>query len=56
MSVRPRRILIVLSVLLVVLGVAYYWLFVDSHPPSDASYALDIDRVRATLDTCTPLT
>jgi hypothetical protein len=38
-------------VLLVVLGVAYYWLFVESHPPSDASYALDIDRVRATLDT-----
>jgi|KBSSwiStaDraftv2_1062776.scaffolds.fasta_scaffold18125_5 glyoxylase-like metal-dependent hydrolase (beta-lactamase superfamily II) len=51
MSVWPRRILIVLGVLLVVLGVAYYWLFVDSHPPSDASYALDIDRVRATLDT-----
>lgn len=51
MRVRPRRILIILGVVLVLAGVAYYWLFVDSHPPSDASYALEIDRVRAALDT-----
>ena len=51
MPVWPRRILIILGVVLVLAGAAYYWLFVDSHPPSDASYALDIDRVRAVLDT-----
>jgi glyoxylase-like metal-dependent hydrolase (beta-lactamase superfamily II) len=38
-------------VLLVIAGAAYYWLFVESHIPSDASYALDIDQVRATRDT-----
>jgi glyoxylase-like metal-dependent hydrolase (beta-lactamase superfamily II) len=46
-----RRILIALGVLLVLAGVAYYWLLVESHVPGDASYALDIDRVRAALDT-----
>jgi glyoxylase-like metal-dependent hydrolase (beta-lactamase superfamily II) len=46
-----RRILITLGVLLVLAGVAYYWLLVESHVPGDASYALDIDRVRAALDT-----
>jgi glyoxylase-like metal-dependent hydrolase (beta-lactamase superfamily II) len=51
MRVWPRRILIILGVVLVLAGVAYYWLFVDSHPPSDASYALEIDRVRAALET-----
>lgn len=51
MSVWPRRILLTLGVVLVLAGAAYYWLFVDSHAPSDASYALDIDRVRAALDT-----
>jgi len=51
MSVWPRRILLSLGVVLVLAGAAYYWLLVDSHPPSDASYALDIDRVRAELDT-----
>jgi glyoxylase-like metal-dependent hydrolase (beta-lactamase superfamily II) len=47
----PRRILIALGVLLVIAGPAYYWLLVESHVPSDASYALDIDRVRAALET-----
>jgi glyoxylase-like metal-dependent hydrolase (beta-lactamase superfamily II) len=47
----PRRILIALGVLLVIAGAAYYWLLVESHVPSDASYALDIDRVRAALET-----
>jgi glyoxylase-like metal-dependent hydrolase (beta-lactamase superfamily II) len=51
MSVWPRRILIIFGVVLVLAGAAYYWLFVESHPPSDASYALDIDRVRGALDT-----
>jgi glyoxylase-like metal-dependent hydrolase (beta-lactamase superfamily II) len=51
MSVWPRRILLTLGVVLVLAGAAYYWLFVDSHAPSDASFALDIDRVRAALDT-----
>jgi glyoxylase-like metal-dependent hydrolase (beta-lactamase superfamily II) len=51
MSVWPRRILLTLGVVLVLAGAAYYWLFVDSHAPRDASYALDIDRVRAALDT-----
>jgi len=51
MSAWPRRILIILGVVLVLAGAAYYWLLVESHPPSDVSYALDIDRVRAELDT-----
>jgi glyoxylase-like metal-dependent hydrolase (beta-lactamase superfamily II) len=51
MSVWPRRILLILGVVLVLAGAAYYWLFVDSHAPGDASYALDIDRVRAALAT-----
>ncbi|HET9446664.1 MAG TPA: MBL fold metallo-hydrolase [Steroidobacteraceae bacterium] len=42
-----RRTLIALAVLLAVAGAAYYWLFVESHMPSDASFALDIGRVRA---------
>lgn len=46
-----RRILITLGVLLVLAGVAYYWLLVESHIPSDASYTLDIERVRAALAT-----
>ena len=46
-----RRILITLGVLLVLAGVAYYWLLVESHMPGDASYALDIERVRAALAT-----
>jgi glyoxylase-like metal-dependent hydrolase (beta-lactamase superfamily II) len=46
-----RRILIALGVLLVIAGAAYYWLLVESHVPSDAAYALDIDRVRAALET-----
>jgi glyoxylase-like metal-dependent hydrolase (beta-lactamase superfamily II) len=46
-----RRTLITVGVLLVIAGAAYYWLFVESHVPSDASYALDIDQVRAALDT-----
>jgi glyoxylase-like metal-dependent hydrolase (beta-lactamase superfamily II) len=50
MSVWPRRILLVLGVLLLLAGAAYYWLLVDSHPPSGATYALDIDRVRAALE------
>jgi len=51
MPVWLRRTLITLGVLLVLAGAAYYWLFVESHVPSDASYALDIDRVRTALDT-----
>jgi glyoxylase-like metal-dependent hydrolase (beta-lactamase superfamily II) len=51
MPVWPRRILIILGLVLVIAGAAYYWLFVDSRPPSDASYALDIDRLRAAVDT-----
>ena len=51
MSVWPRRILIILGVVLVLAGAAYYWLFVESHPPGDVSFALDIDRVHAALDT-----
>jgi glyoxylase-like metal-dependent hydrolase (beta-lactamase superfamily II) len=46
-----RRILITLGVLLVLAGMAYYWLLVESHIPSDASYTLDIERVRAALAT-----
>jgi glyoxylase-like metal-dependent hydrolase (beta-lactamase superfamily II) len=46
-----RRILIGLGILLIIAGAAYYWLFVESHVPSDASYELDIDRVRAALET-----
>jgi glyoxylase-like metal-dependent hydrolase (beta-lactamase superfamily II) len=42
-----RRTLIVIAALLAVAGAAYYWLIVESHAPSDAAFALDIDRVRA---------
>ena len=33
--------------LLAVAGAAFYWLLVESHMPGDASFALDIDQVRA---------
>ncbi len=46
-----RRTLITFAVLLVLAGAAYYWLIVESHAPGDASYVLDIDRVRAALET-----
>jgi glyoxylase-like metal-dependent hydrolase (beta-lactamase superfamily II) len=42
-----RRTLVTLAVLLAIVGAAYYWLFVESHMPGDASFALDIDQVRA---------
>jgi glyoxylase-like metal-dependent hydrolase (beta-lactamase superfamily II) len=42
-----RRTLITLAVLLAIAGAAFYWLFIESHMPGDASFALDIDRVRA---------
>jgi glyoxylase-like metal-dependent hydrolase (beta-lactamase superfamily II) len=42
-----RRTLITLAVLLAVAGAAYYWLFVESQMPGDASFAFDIDQVRA---------
>jgi glyoxylase-like metal-dependent hydrolase (beta-lactamase superfamily II) len=42
-----RRTLIALLVLLALVGAAYYWLLVESHMPGDASFALDIDQVRA---------
>ena len=51
MRVWLRRTLITLGVLLVLAGVAYYWLLVESHAPGNAAYELDIDRVRAALDT-----
>lgn len=41
-----RNILKVLCALLVIAGGAYYWLFVESHVPGDAAYALDIGEVR----------
>jgi glyoxylase-like metal-dependent hydrolase (beta-lactamase superfamily II) len=47
MRVWLRRTLVTLAVLLGVAGAAYYWLFVESHMPGDASFALDIDQVRA---------
>lgn len=42
-----RRTLIALAVVLALAGAAYYWLIVESHMPGDATFALDIDRVRA---------
>lgn len=47
MRVWLRRTLVTLAVLLAVAGAAYYWLLVESHMPGNASFALDIDRVRA---------
>jgi glyoxylase-like metal-dependent hydrolase (beta-lactamase superfamily II) len=41
-----RNILIGLFAFLVLAGAAYYWLFVESHIPAGADYALDIDEVR----------
>ena len=45
-----RRTLIALAALLVIAGAAYYWLIVESHVPGDASYAFDIEQVRAALE------
>ena len=42
-----RRTLVALAVLLAIAGAAFYWLLVESHMPGDASFALDIDRLRA---------
>jgi glyoxylase-like metal-dependent hydrolase (beta-lactamase superfamily II) len=41
-----RRTLVTLAVLLAVAGAAFYWLFLESHMPGDASFAFDIDRLR----------
>src|SRR5690242_12707711 len=43
-----RRILVIVGVLLVLVGVAYYWLFIESHTPGNPTYTLDIERIRAT--------
>jgi glyoxylase-like metal-dependent hydrolase (beta-lactamase superfamily II) len=42
-----RKILIGIGVVLVLAGMAYYWLFVESHIPSNTQYALDVERIRA---------
>jgi glyoxylase-like metal-dependent hydrolase (beta-lactamase superfamily II) len=47
MRVWLRRTLVTLAVLLAIAGAAFYWLFIESHMPGDASFALDIDRLRA---------
>jgi glyoxylase-like metal-dependent hydrolase (beta-lactamase superfamily II) len=41
-----RNTLVALGLLVVVTGIAYYWLIVESHVPADARYALDIGEVR----------
>ena len=41
-----RILLISLGALVVVLGIAYYWLLVESSMPSDAHFALDIEALR----------
>jgi glyoxylase-like metal-dependent hydrolase (beta-lactamase superfamily II) len=41
-----RNTLIVLGVVAAILGVAYYWLIVESSIPSDAHFALDLSEVR----------
>lgn len=46
-----RTTLVTLAVLLAIAGAAYYWLFVESHVPGDASFAFDIERVRAVSTT-----
>jgi glyoxylase-like metal-dependent hydrolase (beta-lactamase superfamily II) len=47
-AVKPwiRNTLVALGLLVVVAGIAYYWLIVESHFPADAQYALDIGEVR----------
>jgi glyoxylase-like metal-dependent hydrolase (beta-lactamase superfamily II) len=39
--------LIGVLLLVVALGAAYYWLLVESHPPANAHYALDIESLRS---------
>jgi len=41
-----RRSLIGLVILLVIAGVAYYWLVVESHVPSAGRFSIDISEVR----------
>jgi glyoxylase-like metal-dependent hydrolase (beta-lactamase superfamily II) len=47
MRVWLRRILLALVILLALAGAAYYWLLVESHMPADASFALDLESLRA---------
>src|SRR5215472_5736927 len=46
MRVWVRRSLIGLAVLLVLAGIAYYWLIVESHVPSSRRFSIDIAEVR----------
>jgi hypothetical protein len=41
-----RNSLIAAGCMLVALSAAYYWLFVESHRPSQSQFALDIAQVR----------
>ncbi|MES1990188.1 MAG: MBL fold metallo-hydrolase [Pseudomonadota bacterium] len=50
MSGWKRKLLIVLGALVVIAGAAYYWLFMESHFPSDAKFELDISEVRKLAD------
>lgn len=47
MRVWLRRTLLAFVLLLALAGAAYYWLIVESHMPADASFALDLESVRA---------
>ncbi|HEY7639799.1 MAG TPA: MBL fold metallo-hydrolase [Steroidobacteraceae bacterium] len=46
MRVWLRRTLMIVAVLLVLAGAAYYWLIVESHMPGNTAYTLDIARIR----------
>jgi glyoxylase-like metal-dependent hydrolase (beta-lactamase superfamily II) len=46
MKPRVAKTLIVVAALAAILGVAYYWLIVESHMPLDAAYTLEIDKIR----------
>lgn len=46
MSKWSKRLIIALVVLVASGGAGYYWLFVDSSPPSSGAYAIDMAEVR----------
>lgn len=48
-----RKSLIVGAAAIALLAAAYYWLIVESRPPADAHFALDVEELRASANSIT---